>query len=180
MAKSVCDSALEKFKGPDQRSRTPDNDGRRIEQLEEGWLVLNYIAFRERLSNDPKTVATRERVRKHRERVTKRYVTPEELPSVTSAVSASASVQGKGSGEGGQIPTLKDLKDYSACNGILDSTAQKLFDHYQGKNLWLNRNGRLINWKHELQVWQNRDRENQPTNTNPTNYLNERRPTPPT
>ena len=67
---TACELALEKFKAPDPRSRTPDNDGKRIEQLEDGWLVLNYIAFRDRLSTNPKTVATRERVRKHRESVT--------------------------------------------------------------------------------------------------------------
>ncbi len=62
-----CVLALGKFKEPDLRSRTPDNGGRRIEQLDDGWLILNYISFRDRLSNDPKASATRERVRKHRE-----------------------------------------------------------------------------------------------------------------
>lgn len=90
----LCERALEKFKNPDPRSRTPDNDGRRIEQLEDGWLILNYISFRGRLSNDPKSIATRERVQKHREKhrsVTDRY---RALPSVTtdSPASASASV----------------------------------------------------------------------------------------
>lgn len=62
-----CVLALRKFKEPDLRSRTEDNEGRRIEQLEDGWLILNYISFRDRLSADPKVVASRERVRKHRE-----------------------------------------------------------------------------------------------------------------
>ncbi len=98
----------------------------------------------------------------------------------STSTSTSTSGNGECEGKGGDVPTLDELREFSACNGILESTAKKLFDYYQGKNLWLNRNGRLINWKHELQVWQNRDRENQPTNTNPTNYLNERRPTSPT
>ncbi len=98
--KSVCESALEKFKNPDLRSRTPDNDGRRIEQLEDGWLVLNYLAFRDRLSSDPKAVATRERVQKHRER----YIALRNKKSVTPSDSASASASEgtsvrKGSGE---------------------------------------------------------------------------------
>lgn len=63
--------------------------------LEDGWLVLNYIAFRDRLSPDSKAIATRERVRRHRER----YKALQALPSVTGAVSASASAyasEGKG------------------------------------------------------------------------------------
>jgi hypothetical protein len=80
-----CELALEKFKKPDPQSRTKDNDGRRIEVLEDGWLVLNYIAFRERLSSDPKSVATRERVRLHRENVLRNTA------SVTTRRPASAS-----------------------------------------------------------------------------------------
>ena len=104
-----CVEAVSKFCSPDPCSRTPDNEGRRVERLEDGYLVLNYLAFRDRLSNDPKVTATRERVRKHREKrygVTPRYVTQEALQSVTSLVSASASasvsasvLQEEGSGE---------------------------------------------------------------------------------
>lgn len=88
-----CVSALEKFKLPDARSRTPDFEGRRVEQLPDGWLVLNYIAFRDRLSPDSKAVATRERVRKHRDR----YKALRNAPSVTPPHSGSGSVQGSGS-----------------------------------------------------------------------------------
>ncbi len=90
-----CVLALRKFRQPDLRSRTPDNEGRRIEQLPDCWLILNYIAFRDRLSSDPKATATRERVRKHRERY-------RALHGVTSGDSASASVQReRGTGERG-------------------------------------------------------------------------------
>jgi hypothetical protein len=83
-----CRAAIAKFLSPDPHSRTPDHDGRRIEALEDGWLVLNYLAFRDRLSSDPKAIATRERVRKHRER----YMALRNAESVTPAVPASASV----------------------------------------------------------------------------------------
>lgn len=89
-----CEIALQKFKDPDPRSRTTDNDGRRIEQLDDGWLILNYLKFRDRLSSDPKSVATRERVQRHRENhqsVTKRYIALQALPSVTAPGPASAS-----------------------------------------------------------------------------------------
>ncbi len=120
VAKSVCESALQKFKSPDARSRTPDNDGRRIEQLEDGWLVLNYLAFRDRLSNDPKAVATRERVKKHRER----YNTLRNTESVTSAVSASASVDAS-VGEG-------DCKGEGDFESAMKSVPVQLADHIRG------------------------------------------------
>jgi len=67
-----CQQALDLFTGPDPASRTTDNDGRRIEILDDGFLILNYLEFRDRLSNSPKAIATRERVRKHREQFAQR------------------------------------------------------------------------------------------------------------
>lgn len=66
--------ALQSFQEPDPHSRTMDHDGRRIERVDGGYLVLNYVKYRE--MKDRKTVReqTRERVRAYRERK-KRNVT---------------------------------------------------------------------------------------------------------
>ncbi len=40
------ESALEKFLGPDKYSRTPDNEGRRIEVIDGGWRLLNHAKYR--------------------------------------------------------------------------------------------------------------------------------------
>jgi hypothetical protein len=82
-----CRHALEAFAQPDLRSRTPDHDGRRIENLEDGWLILNYIEFRNRLSTDKAATSSRERVRRHRER----YRALQALQGVTPENTASAS-----------------------------------------------------------------------------------------
>lgn len=42
-----CEHALERFMAPDKYSRTPDNDGRRIEPMDGGWRLLNYEKYRE-------------------------------------------------------------------------------------------------------------------------------------
>lgn len=105
-----CEFSLNKFKNPDPRSRTPDNDGRRIEQLEDGWLILNYISFRERLSSDPKAAATRARVQKHREQQAlrnKKSVTTE------SPASASASVPNQDGSEFDlYIPQVLNIEEF--------------------------------------------------------------------
>ena len=41
-------AALAKLEGPDEYSRTPDNEGRRIAPVAGGWRVLNYLAYREK------------------------------------------------------------------------------------------------------------------------------------
>jgi len=86
-----CNVALALFADPDPRSRTPDHEGRRIEMLADGWLVLNYLAFRERLSDSPRAISTRERVKRHRQKHNERYVTLCNAASVTLGASASAS-----------------------------------------------------------------------------------------
>lgn len=82
------EAALKLFQQPDPSSRTTDNDGRRIESLPDGWLILNYLSFRDRMSNDHVAAQTRERVRKHRER----YSALRNASNVTRAASVYASV----------------------------------------------------------------------------------------
>lgn len=90
-----CKIALNRLTSPDPESRTKEHDGRRIMEVEGGWLILNYPKYRERISDDPHAVAARERQRKHREKV--KSVTE----SVTSRHPASASVSVSSSPEGG-------------------------------------------------------------------------------
>jgi hypothetical protein len=40
--------AVEVLSAPDPYSRTPDNEGRRIEAIPGGWRILNYACYRER------------------------------------------------------------------------------------------------------------------------------------
>jgi len=41
-----CERALTKFKEPDKYSRTKDNDGRRITDIDGGWRLLNHEKYR--------------------------------------------------------------------------------------------------------------------------------------
>ena len=43
----VCHRALKIFKAPDKRSRTVTNDGRKIEDIEGGWRILNHHLYRD-------------------------------------------------------------------------------------------------------------------------------------
>jgi len=60
--------ALEVLESPDPDSRTPDNDGRRIERVPDGYLILNYEMFRQIHNRAERREQTRKRVRKHRKR----------------------------------------------------------------------------------------------------------------
>ena len=65
--RAECERALACFTAPDPDSRTKDFEGRRIEAIDGGWILLNHGKFREMLSaEDQKSKAT-ERQRRHRE-----------------------------------------------------------------------------------------------------------------
>ena len=66
------EAAITKFLSPDKYSRTPDDEGRRIEPIEGGWLLLNHAKYRlmaskdeEKESNAKRQAAFRDRLRRN-------------------------------------------------------------------------------------------------------------------
>lgn len=47
VTREECVAALELFMSPDPDSRTPEHEGRRIEKIDGGWLVLNAEKYRD-------------------------------------------------------------------------------------------------------------------------------------
>lgn len=47
-----CDNAILKFLAPDERSRSQEFDGRRMKRVDGGFLLLNYMKYRRKLSAD--------------------------------------------------------------------------------------------------------------------------------
>lgn len=47
-----CEEALVKFKAPDPYSSTKTNDGRRVEDVEGGWFILNHFKYLDEMSLD--------------------------------------------------------------------------------------------------------------------------------
>jgi hypothetical protein len=63
-----CRVAVAKFEAPDPDSGDPDNDGRRIERVPGGWIVLNGSKYDDLATAADAREQTRERVKRHRER----------------------------------------------------------------------------------------------------------------
>ncbi len=59
-------TAIEKFERPDPDSGDSDNEGRRLERVPGGWIVLNATKYRDMVTRAIVQQQTRERVRKHR------------------------------------------------------------------------------------------------------------------
>jgi hypothetical protein len=64
-----CEAALEKFKRPDPYSRTKDFEGRRIEEAQGGWSVLNHHFYRNKLSDEDRREYKRVKQAEYRARL---------------------------------------------------------------------------------------------------------------
>lgn len=60
--------AIQILESPDENSADPDNDGRRIERVQGGWIVLNAEKYRQIVTREVAREQTRERVRRFREK----------------------------------------------------------------------------------------------------------------
>jgi len=64
----ACQAAIQKFLSPDDFSRTPNHEGRRIVEIQGGWELLNHAKYRALASKEDARIANAERQKRHRER----------------------------------------------------------------------------------------------------------------
>jgi hypothetical protein len=63
-----CRAAIKKFLSPDEDSRTQLDEGRRIEEIDGGWHLLNYGKYREMASKEEQVAKATARTQRYRER----------------------------------------------------------------------------------------------------------------
>lgn len=162
-------SAIEKFEKPDAESRTQDNDGIRIRKIEGGWIILNYLKYRERTDKD----FHRDKMKRYRERCSTTISggsTTVVLPSASASVSVSASDSGSSlvlGGAGGSDPavaapvsrrkprapfvppTWDEFNTYCKSKGF-GGIARRAFDGYEAGS-WHDAQGKpIVCWKQKL------------------------------
>jgi len=62
-----CERAINRFMSPDKYSRTPDDEGRRIEKIEGGWVLINHSKYRAMASKDEEKTASAIRQQRFRD-----------------------------------------------------------------------------------------------------------------
>lgn len=63
------EEAIHKLLSPDPYSRTPDFEGRRIEPIDGGWHILNYLKYKHIISAENEREANRIRQKRHRDKL---------------------------------------------------------------------------------------------------------------
>ncbi len=61
-----CETALAELMAADKYSRTKDWDGRRIEEVDGGWLLLNHGKYRAKMNSDERREYLRKKQAEHR------------------------------------------------------------------------------------------------------------------
>lgn len=155
-----CGQALTKFESPDPISRTPDNDGRRIQTVERGWIILNHGIFRGRtgLSDDNRKAYKREWMRKHRASTT----CPQSPQKSTLSTPASASVFGtedRGTGKGVEVElpagfpkTESEAKHFAGSVGCPEPFAVKTWNAAMARGGRDSRDNVIRSFAHHLKV----------------------------
>jgi hypothetical protein len=188
------ENALEKFQSPDKYSRTPDDEGRRIEQNEDGWVLINYEKYRKMASKEDQKAKSAERVRKYRERqkrngkslqcnakrgsgngnVTQdRDIAAAEAEAEAEAEENISLKRERGSAsqtDFAEIPTLEEVIAEAEVRGIPDEHARSFWEYNESKQLWVNQYGKMIKWKMALKSWSERRRTMQPNGKQSTGY----------
>jgi hypothetical protein len=79
----AAETAINKFLAPDPYSRTPDDEGRRIEKIEGGWALLNHGKYRLMASAEDSKKANADRQKRHREKHTRNATVTKSNATVT-------------------------------------------------------------------------------------------------
>lgn len=128
ITRDECQEGLKVLMKPDPDSRTKDNDGRRIDEIDGGWIVLNHHIYRNKLSSDPKAAADRERKRKERRKkenvtscdVKRCHATSRDSVSVYASVDVDVSKKDK-KGTGKTYKQWNEDEFLADCNRVHES-----------------------------------------------------------
>lgn len=143
-----AEEAIKSLEGPDINSSDKDNEGRRIERVPGGWMVLNAVKYRNIVSREIIRAQTRQRVTAFRERKRKcnASVTPSESES-------EAETEGEREAEATRPPspcTLEEVKVKASMIALPEEEAELFWNYYEGHG-WPK--GK---WENLLPVWRSR------------------------
>lgn len=167
-----CDTAVTCLSSPDPNSEDPGQNGRRIERVPGGFIILNAMKYAGMLNTAVVREQTRLRVEKHRKLQSERensvtqplQPVTETLPPVTPvSVSVVTSVPVKGECEGETVnvskkfkpPSFEEVKLAGAKSGLPFVQAESFFNYYES-NGWKVGKNPMKSWLAALAGWRTR------------------------
>jgi hypothetical protein len=154
--------AVAVLESPDPDSRSAEFDGRRIEKVDGGWIVLNSEKYRDKQRTETRRAYMREFMARKRAMLAEKTnkTLTDANPSVSVYASSSDSVVQEGvKGENSLPYTLKDCQAAAVSVGVPDSMAQEFYTYYAARGFILGTGQRIVSLPHALAGW----KANQPS-----------------
>jgi hypothetical protein len=167
VSKEHTENAVRILEAPDADSRTPDNEGRRIEKVDGGWLILNYRKYRDKQHSEQRRQYMRDLMRDKRE-AAKSVSSPLAEPAnkvltsancYASASSLSASVPEGMQGEDAHTPTLEEFRKHAQGLCIPEAVVESCY-HWHAAAGFCRGQTRLTNFKSLLMAWWAKEQSN--------------------
>lgn len=159
-------NAIETLSSPDKYSRTKDHEGRRIREVQGGWLLLNHATYRAKMNADDRREYLARKKRESRQRLSQQESTrvnncrgsqhnaeaeaEEEIHSLSARARESSVVEPV-------IPALNEVLEFALLRGVPEAYARDYWAKNNEKHRWI-ANGKLILWQSELPRWFSKDR----------------------
>ena len=152
------EEALERLRAPDPYSRTKRHEGRRIQDIEGGWLLLNYEEQRNKRADEERTLQVREAVRKFREKkkshvITSNHENQPEAEAEAEAEEAEADKPTRGRMRFSK-PSSEEVQEYLQSLGEKRFTGQQFFDGNEAKGWVVGKfQTPMKSWRHAVRTW---------------------------
>lgn len=143
-----AEESIQRFMSPDKYSRTPDHDGRRIEQIDGGWRLLNYDKYRSTKDDENALESKRNYIANRRD--------AEQQAQEVLGIEAKPSNR----------PTPEQCNLYAQKIGLSKSEADKFYNFYESKG-WKVGKTPMASWPHAMNGWKSRNQEKTPTSMRP-------------
>lgn len=152
-----AETAIKCFLSPDSNSGDPEHEGRRVERIPGGFLILNAGKYREIFSREIQREQTRIRVAKHREK--KRVVTVcNDLKQTVTQSEADADADAEAKTDTEKKvrrfapPSQAEASVYCAKVGVSEALLAKWFAFYE-TNGWKVGKNPMKSWQASIRYW---------------------------
>lgn len=152
----ACEYGLGKFMQPDKYSWSKESEGRRIREVDSGWLLINHEKFRNLMSYEETKEKTRLRVAKHRSKQKALHsvtnVTSNASNDIASASTKATTTTKTESQKHCARPTIEQVQEYCQERGN-SVDPQTWLDHYTSNGFKIGKNS-MKDWRAAVRTWE--------------------------
>lgn len=147
-----CERGLLKLMSPDPYSRTKDNEGRRIAEVEGGWLVLNHEKYRDKRDRSEYYRNWRAQQVAQQKAQQKGCAQPHTDTDTDTNTDKKKRVVNKFT-----PPSLEEVESYCQDIDYSELDAGSFIDFYESKG-WMVGKNKMKCWKSAVRTWKRRQK----------------------